>query len=89
MDFQARARKTLVITINGGPEHSVPLVQSMAPKDLADMAAARREGGNAFYVWAVRYMERYIGDDMDELTAEDFNDILAAWNNANSPTVGE
>lgn len=70
--------------------YKVPLAASMPAGILLSMQDAD-QGGDSFRA-QMNMLRRYMGDDVDELTAQTISDILQAWAEASKDqgaTVGE
>ena len=82
----------------GGKKYDIPLADYMKMPDAREMLNIRRlpakEREGAYTSFFLSYFERYIGEDaFAELSMNDFEALMAAWNEANeaeaSATPGE
>ena len=89
MDIQARNKKELTVNVVGVGVYNVPLPASLSPVELAGFIRARKAGEGDLYIWLVEFFRRYMGDALDAVDAEQFNEITRAWDTGGDPTAGE
>lgn len=89
MKIQAREKQTLEVAIEGAGTHHIPLPGYLTPEELREFNIAWKSPDTADRViWLIDFFTKYIGEDMELLTAQDISDIGTAWDNA-EPTAGE
>lgn len=77
--LKRRKAKTLKINIDDKSYH-IPLSGSMKPKEVAKLDTVEA---------TLEFMKKYIpGEVLDELTQDEYNDIVRAWGEASKEASG-
>lgn len=77
--LKRRKAKTLKINIDDKSYH-IPLSGSMKPKEVAKLDTVEA---------TLEFMKKYIpGEVLDELTQDEYNDIVRAWGEASKEESG-
>lgn len=87
-DQRRKARKVIVVTI-GGEEKRIPVVSSISVKQAMEMKEAAKQGEEAVADWMFSFMRQHLGDSLDDLSMEEFQDLCLAWQDASSALMGE
>lgn len=70
--------KTVDVVI-GGEHYGVPLLTQLSVKDFKEMTAASRLGDDAEFDWSMKYLQKYIPEDVfDTLRMQDIIKIFNA-----------
>lgn len=82
------ARPTLTVEIKGRGIFEVPLPGSLPLVKMRELSKLEL-GSEAAIDWTIAFFREYLGDALDELSADDFRGLIEAWQTAGSPNLGE
>lgn len=80
-EFTLKRRKTKTLKINiDDKSYFIPLSGSMKPKEVAKLDTVEA---------TLEFMKKYIPEEvLDELTQDEYNDIVRAWGEASKEASG-